>query len=259
MKLNKYFEPKRFFHLIKNDILTSYRTLLIAVGAVTGVLLVINVSSALSSDSWSFHLPFYPLVLFIGGFLLTSSAFAELHHNQKSYVYLTLPCSILEKFLCKLLLTSIGYVAGSMIFYYIFSAMAAGINMLIFGVTYPLFNPFHAVILRCVSIYLVTQSIFLFAAVYFKNHAFIKLLLSLFALSLAIGLFTALAGRIIFWDYFSGFGRIEHFGFADPFAFQDFMKSFAITFSKIAEIIFWAVMAPFFWILSFLRLKETEV
>lgn len=255
MNVENYFNIRRFALLIKNDILKQYRTFLTAIGAVTGILLAIILLSHKSSGFWNFHLVFYPLVLFIGGFILSSFTFAELHHPQKSYVYLTLPCSILEKFVCKFLLTSIGYIIISAVLFYLFSIIAAGLNMLLFKQTFPVFNPFDEVILQNIRIYMVTQSIFLFAAVYFKKNNLIKMILSLFLLSIVCSAFATLVLRLTYWDYWDNgfliFSNSSELGFhAEPF----FRKL-----SQIFEFLFWWIMAPYFWILGFLRLKETEV
>ncbi len=255
MKVENYFNIRRFALLIKNDILKQYRTFLTAIGAVTGILLAIILLSHKSSGLWDFHHVFYPLVLFIGGFILSSLTFEELHHPQKSYVYLTLPCSIFEKFVSKLLLTSIGYVVGSAVLYYLLSLIAAGLNMLLFKQTFSVFNPFDDVILQNIRIYLVTQSIFLFSAVYFKKNNLIKMILSLFVLSIVCSAFAALVLRLAYWDYWDNgpliFSNSSDIGF--------YAESFFRKLAQIFEFLFWWIMAPYFWILSFFRLKETEV
>jgi len=80
MQLNLQFNFNRFWHLIKNDVVTNYRTLLTAAGAALGILLFINFISMLSTSEPAVALVFYPLILFIGGYLITSMSFSDLHH-----------------------------------------------------------------------------------------------------------------------------------------------------------------------------------
>ncbi len=257
MQTDKFFNFRRFWLLLKNDFLGNYRSSLIAIGAVFGVLLFINVSSSSSSSDWDFHLVFYPLTLFIGGFIVTSMAFTELHHKQKSYAYVTLPASQFEKFLSKFLLTSIGYVLISAVLYYLYSLIAILISMPFFSRYHGAFDMFHPVIIKTMLIYLVTQSVFMFGAVYFKSHNFIKTILSLYALSLVLSLFSMLLARILFGDFFHG----APFSFSgmESVEFQYFAESTGRIIARVAEIFFWAFMAPLFWVLSYLRLSETEV
>jgi hypothetical protein len=255
MGKNNVFNPKRFCQLLRNDIFKQYRTILVSAGAIVGVLLAIILLSHNSSQYWNFHEVFYPLVLFIGGFIITSLSFTDLHHPQKSYIFLTLPCSIFEKFISKLFLTSIGYIIGSSLLYYLFSVIARGVSNLLFGEAFMLFNPFDQTIIHSMKVYLVTQSIIFFGAVYFKKNHLVKTIFSVFLFSIIMSLFTGLIIRIVFEPYF----EITHFEFFSNAGFNHQLESFFENFVKAIEIFFWWIMTPYFWIVSFLRLKETEV
>jgi hypothetical protein len=260
MNVNSYIKPKRFGHLIINDVFKNYRMALISIGAVFGTLLVIYLLSAIDNENQYFHLVSYPLLLFIGGFILSSLSFGELHHPQKNYVYLTLPAATLEKFLSKLVISTIGFIAVSSLLFFCFSAIAAWVSNLIFNHAGPLFNPFDPVILLNMKIYLITQSIFLFGAVYFRSHAFIKTILILFALSMIISIYSGVLGRLVFAKFFDGWHNGPAYVDFDTLpAFQSWADNFFIKVGKVFEFLFWYLLAPFFWVLSYLRLRETEV
>ncbi len=253
------FRFNRFQRLIKNELLTQYRTLLIAGGAILGILLFINFLSLLGNNRAVAPTSFYGLLLFAGGYIVSSMAFTDLHHPQKSYLYLTLPCSNAEKFLSRLILTSVGYGLATLILYFLFSALISLLSMLLTGYAPPMFNPFDREIFISLGVYLVTQSLFLAGAVYFRKHAFIKTVLSLFGLLLLLLLFTLLILRLFFWNDWVDLRNYPRDLFVSSGLTKATLESFFITLGKILKYLFWTVLAPFFWIVTFLRLKETEV
>ncbi len=258
MLTDSRFEIGRFWQLIKNDLFTNYRALLIAGGAAIGILLFINIISILGSREVLVPIVFYPLMLFIGGYIVTSVAFNDLHHPQRSYVYLTLPASNLEKFLSKLLLTTLGYVLGTLVLYFLFSVLMSLINVTFFGHGYPLFNPFDEVVWTTIGIYVITQSIFLLGAAFFRKNAFLKTVFTLFILQIALSLFVGLLARILFWKYFSGW----EFGFDDMIisshGLEQSLENFFIGFGHLMKFVFFYLLAPFLWFVTYFQLKETE-
>ncbi|MFA4839048.1 MAG: hypothetical protein WC703_06200 [Candidatus Neomarinimicrobiota bacterium] len=257
MKPNNTFDRNRFFVLIRNDLFTGYRNLLIAGGAIAGALLVIYLLSAWNNANPDFHRTFFPMVIFFGGYLTTSMVFKDIHEKQRNYIYLTLPASTLEKFLSRLLLTSVGFVAIVLALYYLFSWIAAGLSQLLFHQSLLAFHPFTRETLTALGVYLVTQSVFLFAAVYFRSHAFFKTLLSIFSFSLIVSIFAMVVVRLVFWKYFNGLFVPDHFDINLRYMFGN-GESFARFASAVSKILFWFVMAPYFWIVTYFRLKETE-
>ncbi len=242
----------RLYHLLRNEVLTSYRSLLTAAGGIFGVIFFIFLLTS-RSEYENFHTVWYVMLLFIGGYLFSSRAFREVHTAPRNYLYLTLPASQFEKLLSKLLITSVGYALVTMIVYFLFSVLVSITGQLFFGVAPALFNPFTARMVVTLGVYLVTQSLFLFASIYFRSRAIFKLLSALFGLALVLGLVTTGLMRVIFNAYFTS--GCESFALqASDFAWVDY--SIVGWFVKIA---FWVLFAPYFWILSYLRLKETEV
>lgn len=254
---------KRFYHLILNELISNYKAILIAIGSAFGLLLIINVASVSGYQEWNFNLVFYPLVLFIGGFIVSSMAFSELYLKPRNIHYLTLPASIAEKLLSKLLLTTVGYILISLTLYELFSLIASGITNLFFGIGHPIFNPFHPLILKMIRIYIVTQSVIFFGSVYFKRLALIKTILTLSGLGIALAILSGIIFRIVFSHYFKGFSFIGGPEFRQNFTFDpgmgtDIEKLFRIS-SQILSVAFYWVMPIFFWVTSYFRLKETEV
>ena len=173
--MNKYFNFYRIYLLIKRQIQINLKTFWVSAGAITGILFMLYFLTSLESkDLNEFFQGFYTFVLFLGGYIITSSVFKDMQSPERGYSYLLLPASTFEKFLSKLLLTTIGWIVSITVLYYIFSLFAGVFNVIIFKREFITFNPFNYEILRGIVIYIVTQSIFFLGAIYFKKNAFLK-------------------------------------------------------------------------------------
>ncbi len=255
---NPQFNPNRFWHLVRNDLFSNFRSLLIAGGAAIGLLLFINFFTILGGEVFAPR-EFYCLMLFIGGYIITSVAYNDLHHPQKSYVYLTLPASNEEKFLSKLLLTSVGFIFAAMLLYLVFSILMSLVSLIVFGESYPIFNPLDRVVWICNGVYFITQSIFLLGAVIFRKNTLIKTLLSLWLIASALSIFAGIVFRITFWEFFDGWNFIDnHFYFSSVELDQKFTDFFT-GFGKLMAFCFKWLIAPVLWLVTYLRLEETEV
>ena len=136
------FSVRRLGLLLRRDFSVGYKSVFIAMAAVGGFVILVSVLSALVRKFGPIHFQLYLPLLFLGGFIVTSLIFKELHLNGQGVFYMTLPGSNLEKFLSKLLVTSLGYAFGSLFFYTAVSSAAEGINRVIFGYGHAFFNPF---------------------------------------------------------------------------------------------------------------------
>jgi hypothetical protein len=234
----------------------SYKTLIVILSTTIGISLLVNISSVAAAGGFRIHEIFYSsLVLMAGGLIFSSMAFKETHETGNDMRYLTLPCSNLEKTLSKFIMTTVCYVILSMIIYFLVTMIAAGFTLLVFGKNHVLFNPFDRTTLRVTGIFLVIQSIFVFGSVYFKRMAFAKTILSVIGVVIILSLVSGLIYTIFHIDIFlqTGFKNFASMGPGfDPGFFVDFFKT-------VPGIIFWCLLAPFFWVVTYFRLKEKEV
>jgi hypothetical protein len=260
--LAKVLSLRRLGLLLRRDFSGGYRGVLMAMVAVGGFVILASVVSAFSRDLGPMHPTLYVQLLFIGGFIVTSLTFRELHLDGQSVFYLTLPGSALEKFLSKLLVTSLGYAVGSLLFYTAVSSAAEGINRLIFGYGHPFFDPFDPTILLAAAGYLVTQSVFLVGSVYFRRLAFVKTVLYLVLFGIVLSIVTGVALWLVFRDYADGRTIVlrpylEELGRSGEM--EKALLPLAEGFWRAARLLFWIVLAPVGWVISYLRLRETEV
>ncbi len=221
---------------------------------------IIAVFSGGPSGSFNFHEVLFGLFFLLVGIVAGSQAFSAMHKQDRSYAYLTLPASHLEKTVDKLLLSTVGYGIAVLAGYFLFSAAALGIGELIAGRSYPLFNPFERWVWEIVGGYIVIHSIFLFGAAYFKNRHFIKTLLGIAAVFLLLAGIASLATWVFFNDIFQamragGFDPSQSITIEQAERFQSLLE----TVQSVVDFIATWLLAPFFWILTWLRLREAEV
>lgn len=261
-KISDTISVRRLGLLLRRDFSAGYKSVFIAMAAVGGFVVLVSVLSALGRARGPIHDTLYFTLLFIGGFIVTSLIFKELHLRRQGVFYLTLPGSSLEKFLSKLLVTSLGYAFGSLFFYTAVSSAAEGINRVIFGYGHMFFNPFQRDVLLAVAAYAVTQAVFLVGSVYFRRLAFIKTNLYLVLFGIVLTVVVAVAAWIIFRDYAVG-PRINLEPYMEELGrsgeMEAVLRPIGEKFLQVARMLFWGATAPVCWIISYLRLRETEV
>lgn len=233
MNTNDKFNLRRLFWLIKNDLRLQTKTMLIVAGTlvVFFALLPLQVASSVTA---------YFLVLYVGGFIVTSVAFNELHNRNRAYLSLLLPCSNLERFLNKWLLTSIGYALGVLITFYFFSLLSFIVNLLVFHQHIAILNILQPELWIGIAKYIILQSIILLGAIVFRKYALIKT-----ALVLGCFLIVLSAISIIFvWMFCANCFQAGYFV---PAILHG------------GYFIFWVILAPFCWYITYLRLTEYEL
>ncbi len=246
MHQSNVFSVARAWHALRADLHQQSRAVLVGTGAGAAVILVANVLSPQLAGS-DFHAAFFPLALVAGGLLFTSTLFAELTDKPRAHAYLTLPISMLERWMVRLLLSTVGYAAVALAGYFLVTLLGAGISQLIRGSAPAVFVPsLHD--WRIVLGYLVSSSLFLFGAVYFRRWHALKVVISLAGLFLGLALVAAGVSWLLFSEFTGNFDSIME---RVPYVMEACEAG--------AGIFFWGIMGPLFWFLTWLRLRETEV
>lgn len=258
MNTLKTIDPRRLYLLTRNLILLKRSSIAIVSAAMAGVLLFISLIDAMGDCHQRMHQNLYLIVLFFGGILMTSRSFKALHDPVRGLFWLLLPASMFEKILTQILSTTIVYVAGSMLLYFIFSMVSEGLNTLLFNCRHLLFNPFDTVVLKGALTYMAIQAPFLVGAAYFRKHALSKTVLSLLGLSSLLGLAVLAAVLIIFGTFGNGFDVDAFSGEMDYGTAWAYLEPVARTAAGMARAILWVVLPGVCWTICYFRLKETE-
>lgn len=256
MKTDNYFNIKRIYYLICRYLRLNH-TILIVTASVAGFVILVNLMTLLhlqtSWSSWNLFHASIPL-LFIGGYIMTSEGFNEIHSSTRGCFYLTLPASMLEKLTATWLITAIGYFIFSILVLLIINVILIGVGNIFTEVDFKLFNPFSTEVLDTFGKYMVTQSVFLFGAVYFQRANFIKTMLWLFLIFLFIAIYTLVLTRLLIGHPNIFLGGQSHLSLNNLDIFHAFPGL-----KVIIKIIFWYITLPFFLFISFIRLKERQV
>lgn len=179
------FSMSRFQLVLKRYVALNQRTWLIGFLCVAGFLLAIAVLPTMSS-MFSVERPGFiavrelTLSLYtLGGLILTSMIFNEVHSPTKAFQFLTLPSTTLEKLSAAWFSGTVVYTVVSIISIVVLSVLIELIKGVNTGLWTPfnVFNPFTADVISTVLGFFFYQSIFLLGAVYFKKNNFIKTLL----------------------------------------------------------------------------------
>jgi hypothetical protein len=261
------FDPRRFFLLLRRDFIAGYRGLLVMAAAVGGAVFVLSVLSAFfSARDTGLYFAVFGWLLFLGGYIYTGSAFRELHQAGTGPQYLMLPGSTLEKLVSKVLASSVGYAAAVLLVTSASAAVSELVDRLLFGTGHRMFDPFDPVVYRSVALYLVTSPVFLLGSVWFKRLVVLKTALSISVLFIGLAIVAGAVTRLLFSGFFAGpfppwrapdaFGRYFSGSIPPRSALEIMWKNGVIpTFLKL---LFWAAMPAACWLISYLRLAETE-
>ncbi len=199
------FSFSRFKRVIQNDALRIARPLAYGTLAVLGLTVLIYLTNFHTGEMvyQTMNPVFFGIYLLGGGLLFTSLGFQDMHHPLERYQYLMLPCSNIERFLSRYLLTGPLYLLYVILAFSGIDWLGNQLTAWWIGARQPLFSPFTALSLLLIRIYLLAHIVMLTGAICFRSHALIKTALSL--LLLLVGFVAAMYVllRIFYWDAFS--------------------------------------------------------
>jgi len=258
------FDTRRFVLLARRDFRMNGKTLLVSGVAAASAIVLISLLNASSGPDPNFHRGLYGVFLFFGGLISASMMFTEAHRKETNHAWLMLPASNLEKFLSRLIYSSAGFVLASIAVYSLASAVSELLNAVIVGRRHPFFNPFTQVDPAAVLRYLVLQSVFLYGAVLFRKNHFIKTVVCI-VLALIFG------GLLFAWYVNSRYG-VFHGQFTLGFEFppdafrlrlsseaREDLVSFVEAVKAVLAFLYWVVLAPLCWTLTYIRLRKVQV
>lgn len=200
-----------------------------------------------------------PVYLFITGGLYAARFFNNFYKPTNTMSYLLLPATALEKIISVFLLNTLyfsiatitAYFAGNSLAYLIaisgilptFLSISASDCFHIFD--YPFSHTF-----ALFYVLFTTQAIFTLGVVYFKgNNTFLKTILVWFVLGFVLTIIASIILKFVFNQTYIS---------SDTIMINDLDSVLPIWFDIVLRITLYLI-APFFWVVSYFRLKEKEV
>lgn len=242
------FNPQRQLYFVQRQFWLFQNRWLIAGAAIFGVLFIASILTAIYNPPGGLFgiREFYNAVFVFGGLILTSQIFMELHAPNRSYSFLSLPASTLEKLVGSWLFTSPLYIA---VFYFI-TFIIYLVSFLIAGQTFSFSYFFTSTLGHTIANYMVIQTIFLWGACYFRKNNFLKTLLALIVFFICLGLFSGLVGFLLFANNELMFTESNK---------QEIEVTFSNTIVPLMQFLFWGVLGPYMLVMSYFTLKERQV
>lgn len=257
MKSALQFNFRRLILLIRNDLISNYKQSFIVIASFAALQLFFSIVFRSAQIDHSANYGWYFFLMYVVGYVYTSASFQDLHKPQTGIAYLTIPASILEKLLSKLLQSTLIYVIALTVFYTALSALISLLNWALYRINIPLFTPFTKEVLWGICGYAVSQSIFLFGSILFKKIAFFKTILSVFLLFIIFSIALSFNATLIISELMKS--GATNTGTVDWNSYQGPLKYlFNGVLSQILKIFFCFVMPPLLWFLTFLKLRKIE-
>lgn len=250
---NNIFGLQRFQLFFRRHIYLNYKGWLIAFSAISGALIFIAVLTSIGHgviDQKSFIVLSY-ISLFIGGAIITSASFSEMHKPEKSMHYLTLPASAFEKVFSTWLSTTVIFLLATVAYFYAAWYIASGLAFLLTNTKFATLNLFDAGLWQIMGIYLAVQPVFFLGAVYFKGYNFLKTLLVLFVLSMFNSIFQSVTGLLVFGHAIFN-GSMNDVNFTGEAYFMEKVL-------PAIKIIGLYILPVFLLVVSYIRFNEREV
>jgi hypothetical protein len=234
--------------MLRNDLMRSYRSILLISGTVALVALAVSLAGAYDGDvgqTPTFYRVFFIAALFAWGTIATSVCFSDMHGRATNAAFLLLPASALEKTASRLLIHTVGFVVYLLVFTAVLSGLLEGINTLWIGERREFFSPLDDVAWMLVPHFLVAQSLFFLGAAWFRKVQFVKTVGAVLAIQIALTAIAAFVG----WTL----GPVRCVN-ANCFEFPLF-DWLQVT----APVVYFYLLPPFCWFVAWLRVTETQV
>ncbi len=262
-KFTDVFSGQRFVRVFINDLylLQARRVAFTSLGLVgVGILVYLLGANAEPTEGQGLAFGMFAALLGFGGMVFTSMIFNDMHHPLERYQYLMLPCSNLERFVSRYLITAPLFVVYAIVLYKVFEAVA---NFLIEALTEaqgiaPLdlsAESTHMLILGYFAMHVFGYA----GAIWFRSYSFIKTQVAGMLFWMACMALMMLSIRIIYWDSFISLFQLNPEGpfpsiELGPENFFDRDGNF-LPWVKVASVAFLA----WFLFLAYMGLDEHEV
>lgn len=255
METTQNFSIKRLSLMLQKDVFDNFTYVLAGYGSVIGLFLFIFLGFLVQGIPIENYAKFYTFGLTVVGVLIAGLAFNDFRVKEKSMNYLTLPASLLEKFLSMLILTTIGVAASFTVVFYIFNGLAYLIGLLMFDIEPNFLNILDKEILSHILWVFSVQSIFLVGAVTFKKAPLFLTLLAIFIVGFVLLIYSGILSFTLYKEMI--FGAAQG-GTYNVMVGGDEIETGKTTIDIIGNVLKYC-MAPFFWVVAYLKMKEKEV
>jgi len=273
--MNQFFSVRRFTLLVVKHWADNKKRYSLSVLAFIGLLITWFVFTMLADFNTLMgrelqQITFF-LTLFAVGTFYASQYFNDLGSRAKGITFLLVPASAFEKLLCSLLYTVVLFFVVFVAAYFVVDVLMVAIAKAISGTATTTEKPtvanvFEVILLRFnrdstvnfLLFFFSVQSVFLLGSVYFEKYSFIKTIISGFVACFLLFCIMYLFSEQLLpgGDYPQGFltsYRVHVDGVNDR------LIQLPRWIGEVFRFLLMYAVAPFFWLVTYFRLKEKQV
>lgn len=212
-KLTDLFNWQRFIRVFINDLylLQGRRIAFTSLGLIAIGIMVYFLSASQPPDvPQQFAFGMFAALLGFGGLIFTSMIFNDMHHPLERFQYLMLPCSNLERFVSRYLITAPLFIVYATLLYKVFEFVANFLIEIVYET--PGIPPLDIGSERTRYLFIGYLALHVFSftgAIWFRSYAFIKTQVAGLMFWLAWIALMAVTIRILYWDSFIGLFEIN--------------------------------------------------
>lgn len=251
MTTKETFNIKRFLLLLRYELLIHRREKLIGAAGIVGMLSFFLLLSNITGILTGLHVNSFGFYLLLYACLGSSASFQHLHNKGKACFYLTQPASTEEKFLSRLLLTTLVPLAGICLVYFLFSHAASAISLWCNGTPLPVFTPLDALSKPLILTCLIFHATFFAGGIAFKSHPLLKTFATLFLCLTGLAAFIWVLG----WHFI--YAPVLE-GNASTIQIDTGTLSQGLHIGTYLQWIFLYGLAPVLWGVTYIKLKKYE-
>jgi hypothetical protein len=276
--MNPTFDFGRWGLLVGQHWIENKKRYLLSIAAMAGILFMWFFFVTITDETYPMNANVqrgtYFFLLFVTGCFYASQFYRELGSRSRAINYLLTPASSLEKLLVSLLYAAVlFFIVYTAIFYVVDAIMVMLVNM--FHPSYTEANANGALYKTSVTnvfgrvgrvngtpfffaAYFSVQAAFLLGSVYYEKYSFVKTVISLFVVLLAIWLVNSFLLEAIMPEG-SYLRDIGSFRILNTKAGTDYLVELPVGVrDTISALVKWG-FPFFFWVVTYFRLKEKEV
>ncbi len=271
----------RFVHTVRHEGSLQFRNILISSSAVAGTMMLIALLGLLGDVEVANLWPGYRVAMPILGVLLTSGTFSELRSQGHKIEFLLRPATVWEKVASKLLVSTV-FVWVVVTLAFVLASTVAAVAYLVVARGATVAEAFYgafaggrwfAVVWETFRSYLPAHAIFFFGSAYFQRRSAGRTLLSVVAWVGSYAVAAIVTVRIAFNRYFGyvnmdnsgppphgewGFDLELHNGFGRSDTLWHEVLPWYVRDPDATMVVVSIIVVAAFWLLTVLRLRETE-
>jgi hypothetical protein len=192
-------------------------------------------------------------IMLLIGVVLVSRVFADVHEQEKGIYFFTLPASIDEKYLVKLIATLFGFFGFALLICFTATMLSGFISSLLYtSVEFQVTDPFMFKLEDKFGQYLFFHSVFFTGSLYFSKNSFLKSAFSLItvAILLAIGVVTVLKNSFV---------QAQNSQFNFRFDSTQSLPVDLQNYLDIVKITAFVIVPILLYVLSYIKFRKIEI